>query len=74
MNKKKVLIHIIVPVTLAIVTNFVCLKIFYVPNPYKPGTAWITYAVSVGTSILVLGVTSVISALHLKLKGAQNDA
>lgn len=64
MNKKKIIIHIVVPILLAIIANFVCMKLFYIPDPIKPNTStWVTDAISVGISILTLAVSSIISAI-----------
>lgn len=64
MSKKRVIIHIIIPIILAIITNFICLKLFYIPEPTKPGTAaWATDAIAVGVSLFVLGISSIVSAI-----------
>ena len=64
MNKKRVIIHIIIPIILAIITNFICLKLFYIPDPTNPGTAvWATDAIAVGVSLFVLGVSVIVSAI-----------
>ena len=64
MNKKRVIIHIIIPIILSIITNFICLKLFYIPDPTKPGAAvWATDAIAVGVSLFVLGVSAIVSAI-----------
>lgn len=64
MNKKKIIIHIITPIIIAIITNLICMKLFYVPNPSKPNTAvGATYAISVGVSVFILGISSIVSAI-----------
>lgn len=64
MNKKRIIIHIVAPILLAIIANFVCMKLFYIPDPIKPNTStWVTDAISVGISILTLAVSSIISAI-----------
>lgn len=64
MNKKKIIIHIAVPILISITSNFICMKLFYIPDPTKPNTAtWVTDAISVGISIFVLGVSAIISAI-----------
>ena len=64
MNKKKIIIHIVVPILLAIIANFVCMKVFYIPDPIKPNTsARVTDAISVVISISNLAVSSIISAI-----------
>lgn len=74
MNKKRVIIHVIIPIILAIMTNFICLKLFYVPDPANPGTAvWATYAIAVGISLFVLGVSAIVSTiLYIGRKGKNN--
>lgn len=45
-------------------TNFICLKLFYIPDPTKPGTAvWATDAIAVGVSLFILGVSAIVSAI-----------
>ncbi|MBD5555222.1 MAG: SHOCT domain-containing protein [Roseburia sp.] len=62
--KKKFLIHIIVPIMLAIVTDCMCLKLFCIPDPRNLSSAsWITHVIAIGTSIFVLMISSSISAL-----------
>lgn len=63
-NKKKTALHIAIPILLAVASNFICMKLFYIPDPTKPNTAtWVTDAISVGVSIFVLGVSAIISAI-----------
>ena len=69
MNKKRVIIHIIIPIILAIITNFICLKLFYIPDPTKPGTAvWATDAIAVGVFLFVLEMLIVIPILIVAVK------
>lgn len=64
MNKKRILIHIIAPIIIAVITNLICMKLFYIPNPSKPNTAaWATDAISVSISVFVLGISSIVSAI-----------
>ena len=63
-NKKKTALYIAIPILLAVASNFICMKLFYIPDPTKPNTStWVTDAISVGVSIFVLGVSAIISAI-----------
>lgn len=63
-NKKKTALYIVIPILLAVASNFICVKLFYIPDPTKSNTAtWVTDAISVGISIFVLGVSAIISAI-----------
>lgn len=64
MNKKRIIIHIITPIIIAVITDLICMKLFYIPNPSKPNTAvWVTDAISIGISIFILGISAIVSAI-----------
>lgn len=64
MRIMKVIIHILVPIALAIITNIVCMKLFYIPDPNKLGThVWLTDIIAIGAALFVLALSSIISLI-----------
>lgn len=64
MNKKKIIIHIIVPILLTVLAYFISISfIFKIPDPngigYVPETYYFAFKLSFG----VLAVSSIISAI-----------
>lgn len=61
---KKIFIHIIVPIVLAILSYFISIMfIFKIPDPSGVGYAVETYYFAFILSIIVLGISSIVSAI-----------
>ena len=64
MNKKRILIHIAIPIILTILSYFISTTfIFKIPDPSGVGYTAETYYFSLKLSIFVLGISSVVSAI-----------
>ncbi len=64
MNKKRIVIHIIIPIVLTILSYFISTSfIFKIPDPSGIGYAPETYYFALKLSIFVLGVSSIISTI-----------
>lgn len=63
MNKKRVTIHIIIPIALSILSYFISTSfIFKIPDPHG-GYALITYLFAFILAMFVLGVSAIVSAI-----------
>ena len=63
MNKKRILIHIAIPIILTILSYFISTTfIFKIPDPSGGYTAE-TYYFALKLSIFVLGISSIVSAI-----------
>lgn len=64
MNKKRILIHIVIPIILTIFSYFISTSfIFKIPDPSGIGYSAETYYFALKLSIFVLGISSVVSAI-----------
>ena len=64
MNKKRILIHIAIPIILTILSYFISTTfIFKIPDPSGVGYTAETYYFALKLSIFVLGISSVVSAI-----------
>lgn len=64
MNKKRILIHIVIPIILTILSYFISTSfIFKIPDPSGVGYTAETYYFALKLSIFVLGISSIVSAI-----------
>lgn len=64
MNKKRILIHIAIPIVLTILSYFISTTfIFKIPDPSGVGYTAETYYFALKLSIFVLGILSIVSAI-----------
>lgn len=64
MSKKTIVMHIAMPILLAILSFFVSIMfVFRVPNPSGIGYANVTYIFAFKLSLFVLGVSAIISSI-----------
>jgi len=64
MNKKRILIHIVIPIVLTMLSYFISTAfIFKIPDPSGAGYTVETYYFALKLSIFVLGVSSIVSAI-----------
>lgn len=64
MNKKKVIIYIVIPIVLTILSYFISISfVFKIPDPSGIGYAPETYYFALKLSIFVLGISSIVSAI-----------
>lgn len=64
MNKKRVVIHVVVPIALSILSYFISTSfIFKIPDPSGIGYVPETYLFAFILAMFVLGVSAIISAI-----------
>lgn len=64
MSKKTIVMHIAMPMLLAILSFFISIMfVFRVPNPSGIGYANVTYIFAFKLSLFILGVSAIISSI-----------
>ena len=64
MSKKTIAMHIVMPILLATLSFFISIMfVFRVPNPSGIGYASIAYMFAFKLSLLVLGISAIISSI-----------
>lgn len=64
MSKKTIVMHIAIPILLAILSFFISIMfVFKIPNPSGIGYATITYMFAFKLSMFVLGISAIVSAI-----------
>lgn len=64
MNKRRIVIHIVIPITLSILSYFISISfIFKIPDPSGVGYVPETYLFAFILAIFILGVSAIVSAI-----------